>query len=106
MSKVAEETTYRSPVKKLMRFFKMSRDAWKEKNRKSKKRLKSFDTRLRVMRKDRNRWKELAREQEAELGRLREELEAVKTSSWSRPGPRRCRKSSPGPCPGTNMPRE
>ena len=79
MSMVADEKTYRSPVKKLVRFFSKSRDTWKQRNRESKKRLKSFDTRLRVMRKDRNRWKELAQQQQTELEQLREELEAAKT---------------------------
>jgi len=80
MSRVADDTTYRSPLKKLMWFFKRSRDGWKRKSHEAKKRLKSFDTRLRVMRKDRNRWKELAQQQEAELERLREEFETVKMS--------------------------
>jgi hypothetical protein len=80
MSSVADGTTYRSPLKKLVRFFRKSRDTWRERNHESKRRLKSFDTRLRVMRKDRDRWKAFAQQQEAELERLRQELEAVKTS--------------------------
>ena len=79
MSSGCEDTVYRSPVKKLMRFFEKSRDIWKGRNRRSMKRVKSFDTRLRVMRKDRDRWKEQARQRDAELEQLRKELEAVKT---------------------------
>jgi len=80
MSTVAETTTYRSPVKKLLQFFQRSRNGWKRKHHEAKKKLKSWDTRFRVLRRNRDRWKELAGQQEVELERLRQELEAVKSN--------------------------
>jgi hypothetical protein len=46
----------------------------------AKKKLKSWDTRFRVLRRNRDRWKELAGQQKLELERLRQELEAVKSN--------------------------
>lgn len=106
MSSVVDGTAYRSPLKKLVRFFRRSRDGWKRKCQEAKKKVKSFQVRLRVLRQDRNRWKELAGQQEAELERLREELEAVKSKCPSRPRPRRSPRSSPCRLPGTAFPRE
>ena len=106
MSGVVEGTTYRSPLKKLVRFFRRSRDGWKRKCQEAKRKLKSFDVRLRVLRQNRDRWKELARQQQAELGRLREELEAVKSKSPSRSRPQRCPRSLPRRSCGTTFPQE
>ncbi len=95
MSHVVEAETYRSPIKKLLRFFRQSRDGWKRKCQEAKRKLKSFDVRLRVLRQNRDRWKELASQQQTELERLREELEAVKTNSPQSPRLRQCPRSSP-----------
>lgn len=103
MSIGVDGATYRSPLKKLVRFFRRSRDAWKRKCQEAKRKLKSFAVRLRVLRQNRDRWKELAGQQQAELERLREELEAVKSNPPSRPRPRRCPRSSPCRSPGTTI---
>jgi hypothetical protein len=79
MAVTVDGDTYRSPGKKLVRFFRNSRDGWKRKCQEAKKKAKSLDTRLRVLRQDRNRWKELAKSQQAAVERLQEELETAKS---------------------------
>lgn len=51
------EFAYRSPVAKLLRFFRRSRDRWKEKCLTAKRQNKSLKTRLAKMKESRDRWK-------------------------------------------------
>jgi len=60
---------YRSPVSKLLRFFRQSRDNWKAKCKAAKRENKSLKTRLAKTRESRDRWK-------AEARCLRESLQA------------------------------
>jgi hypothetical protein len=78
MSRVDEKKSYTSPVHKLLPFFERSRDGWKRKCLETKTVLKRMKNRAGVLRKSRDRWKELAREREQELEQLRSELEAQK----------------------------
>jgi hypothetical protein len=57
-----ESLSYRSPVRKLLRFFRWSRDRWKEKCLTAKRENKSLKTRLAKMKESRDRWKAEARE--------------------------------------------
>lgn len=62
---VAEPLPYRSPLRKLVRFFERSRDQWKEKCQKAKQENNSLKVRLAAMKESRDRWKTRARELEA-----------------------------------------
>lgn len=61
---------YKSPVRKLVAFFKRSRDKWKLKMANAKKELKRLENRVRFLEKSRDQWKEKARELEAKNARL------------------------------------
>jgi hypothetical protein len=64
---------YKSPVRKLVAFFKRSRDKWKLKMAKAKKELKRLENRVRFLEKSRDHWKDKARELEAKNARLQAE---------------------------------
>ena len=61
------EMAYRSPVTKLLKFFRKSRDQWKEKCKQAKKKLKLLKLRLAKLQTSRDRWKEKARQLQLEL---------------------------------------
>ena len=73
----SESLSYRSPVSKLVRFFRDSRDKWKAKCQAAKKENKSLKIRLAKMKESRDRWK-------AEAQVLREEVPADDTSAGER----------------------
>jgi len=52
-----DSVSYRSPISKLLRFFRLSRDQWKEKCKTAKRENKSLKTRLAKMKESRDRWK-------------------------------------------------
>ena len=54
---VAETLGYRSPLSKLLRFFRRSRDQWKSKCKVAKEENKSLKIRLAKMTESRDRWK-------------------------------------------------
>jgi hypothetical protein len=58
---VAETLGYRSPISKLLCFFRRSRDQWKAKCKAAKQENKSLKIRLGKMRDSRDRWKAKAR---------------------------------------------
>ena len=66
------DTEFRSPLRKLVAFFKSSRDKWKEKCRQVKYKRKLIKRRFDNLQKNRNLWQQ--RYQEAETGR--EQLQA------------------------------
>jgi len=57
-----ETLSYRSPISKLLQFFRRSRDQWKEKCKAAKKESKSLKTCLAKMKESRDRWKTEARQ--------------------------------------------
>jgi hypothetical protein len=69
---------YRSPVSKLIRFFRRSRDQWKQKCRDAKQCLKRAKQRAQQIAASRDRWKLHAQQGQEELLRAREELEELK----------------------------
>ncbi|MCP4901688.1 MAG: hypothetical protein GY906_32390 [bacterium] len=73
-----EGKRYKSPMRKLLRFFKKSRDGWKCKCREAKVQVKRLGNRVRSLDKSRNRWKEQAMGRREELRQLRRELEKQK----------------------------
>jgi predicted nucleic acid-binding Zn-ribbon protein len=80
MSVSVEPKTYRSPRHKLLGFFEKSRDGWKAKCLAAKRKAKALTNNVAALRKSRERWKSLAREQRDELERLRQELEQAKNN--------------------------
>jgi len=91
---IGDSLSYRSPISKLVRFFRRSRDNWKAKCKVAKRENKSLKTRLAKMKESRDRWKAQARS-------LREDIEAGsasagekrKNSSQRRSGGRRDRRT-------------
>lgn len=63
--------TYRSPKRKLVRFFEKSRDQWKAKYLEVKKRIKRQQNRIRFLERSKEQYKEKVRELEAEVEELR-----------------------------------
>jgi len=77
MSAVVDKE-YRSPVRKLVRFFAGSRDTWKAKCQKAKTRVKHLTNGTQALRKSRDHWKTLAKQYRQEVCRLQSELEVSK----------------------------
>lgn len=75
---VMEYWQYKSPVRKLLRFFERSRDGWKRKCKEAKVTVKRLANRVRSLEKSRGQWKEQAGRQAEELRRLRQELKKQK----------------------------
>lgn len=75
------ERVPRSPVRKLMRFFKGSRDKWKAKYSEMRKQYRVADNKVRAVTKSRERWRQMAEQAQQEAHRLREELESIKKSA-------------------------
>jgi len=65
---IAAVLDYRTPFRKLLRFFIRSRDQWKAKCQAAKRENKSLNIRLNKMRESRNRWK--TRAQSAEKAKV------------------------------------
>ncbi len=83
MKSATKDKVYKSPVRKLARFFEKSRDQWKVKCREAKAKIKYLKNRVRFLEDSRDRWKSQAQELEVQVKRmeikeqeLKEELEA------------------------------
>src|SRR5580698_4972528 len=76
----SEPQVYRSPLHKLLKFFRKSRDRWKAKCLLGKRKAKRLTNSAAALRKSRDRWKVLARQRREESERLRQELEQAKNS--------------------------
>jgi len=68
------ETRYKSPRRKLVRFFEKSRDQWKAKCQTAKTTVKRLQNRVRFLEKSKAGWKNKARALEAEVAQLRAQL--------------------------------
>ncbi len=75
---VMEDRQYKSPLRKLLRFFESSRDGWKRKCKEGKVTVKRLANRVRSLQKSRDQWKEQSGRQREELRQLRQELEKQK----------------------------
>jgi hypothetical protein len=80
MTASSEPKVYRSPLHKLLRFFRKSRDGWKVKCLTAKAKGKALANNVAALTKSRNRWKVLARQRRDEAEQLRQELEQAKNS--------------------------
>jgi chromosome segregation ATPase len=73
-----EVASFRSPLRKLLRFFVRSRDGWKRKCQQAKWRVQLLGNRVRKLTVSRDRWKEKAQSLRSELARVEAELQALK----------------------------
>ena len=69
------ETGYKSPQRKLVRFFEKSRDQWKAKCQTAKATVKRLQNRVRFLEKSKAEWKTRTQTLEAEVAQLRAQLE-------------------------------
>lgn len=74
-----ESKTFKSPVKKLARFFEKSRDGWKAKHHTLKRQLKKLSNQVRAVEKSRAHWREVAQQERRRVQELSRELENQKT---------------------------
>ena len=63
--------TYKSPIRKLVRFFEKSRDQWKAKCLEAKATAKGLQHRIRYLEQSKEEWKTKAKELEKELARMK-----------------------------------
>lgn len=75
------EAEYSSPARKLIKFFRSSRDNWKTKHQHVKKELKLAQNQVRAVEKSRAKWRQDAETTRAEIVRLQTELEEAKNRS-------------------------
>ena len=94
MSNETDVREYTSPLRKLVTFFKKSRDKWKRKCQAAKDQNKLLKNQTRAVEQSRDQWNELARERAKRITELERELELEKTNSgrplnWPRSPPAR-----------------
>ena len=68
---VCEIKIYKSPKRKLVRFFERSRDQWKAKCKEAKATVKQLNNRIRYLEKNKAVWKTKALELEQELAQIK-----------------------------------
>lgn len=85
MNEILNTKIYKSPRRKLVKFFEKSRDQWKAKCLEAKKGVKRLNNRIRFLGKSKEQWKSRVKELEEELAQFRaverarqEELEEKK----------------------------
>jgi hypothetical protein len=79
---------YKSPVRKLARFFERSRDQWKAKCQEAKATLKCLKSRVRFLEKSRERWREQAEELRRELAQVKAREREMAEKLWALSGAR------------------
>ena len=82
-----ESGTYKSPTRKLVRFFESSRNKWKRKCLDAKAVIKKLKTHVRAVEKSRDHWKQLAREQRERADRLEREVADKRSRGSTRDRP-------------------
>ena len=75
-----QEMEWKSPSRKLVRFFNKSRDLWKAKYVELKTECKLMGNQVRAVEKSRERWRQLAEEAQQQVQQLQQELEEHKKS--------------------------
>jgi len=75
-----EVPSWKSPIRKLARFFGSSRDRWKAKYAALKKAYKLMSNQVRAVEKSREKWRRDATEARQHLGKLQRELKELKNS--------------------------
>ena len=79
MSVGLEAREFKSPVSKLVRFFRVSRDGWKQKHHALKQHCKKLANQTAAVEKSRDRWKREAKELRKSVRALEIELERQKS---------------------------
>jgi hypothetical protein len=69
---------YKSPTRKLARFFHSSRDRWKAKHHEAKKNIKRLTNQQRAVEQSRQVWRTRAEEAEHRVEQLEQSIEALK----------------------------
>ena len=72
-----QEKTYKSPQRKLVKFFEKSRNGWKAKCREAKRSVKRLKNRIRFLQQSKGEWKNRAQNLEREIQRLNAEKESL-----------------------------
>ena len=72
---------FRSPLRKLVRFFQQSRDNWKQKCQQAKQQCKLLSNQLRAVEKSRAQWRLRAEQSEQQLNELQHELAQLKRAA-------------------------
>jgi len=72
---------FRSPMRKLVRFFEKSRDNWKRKCQQAKERIKLMGNQLRAVEKSREQWRLRAERLQQQVRQLQEELAELKRAA-------------------------
>ena len=75
-----ESIELKSPVRKLVRFFRSSRDGWKAKYQESKRENKRLSNQVRAVEKSREHWKQIAKAEGRRVRGLERELEGAKNT--------------------------
>ena len=78
------ETGYKSPRRKLVRFFEKSRDQWKAKCQTAKATVKRLQNRVRFLERSKGQWKTRAQTLEAEVTQLRTQLAHLQSETAER----------------------
>ena len=78
---------WKSPLRKLARFFNRSRDGWKAKYFAKKEQCKLMGNQARAVEKSRAKWRETAKQAQEQIRHLQQELDQYKKSSTGDPGP-------------------
>ena len=79
-----QEKTYKSPIKKLVKFFENSRDNWKRKHYEKKEELKRATNRIYDLEKRKDDWKNRAIRAEQRLSELEKDLPIDKSKKNSK----------------------
>jgi len=77
MDSAAKDKTYKSPIRKLVRFFENSRDQWKAKHRQSKANVKRLNNRVRFLENSKGQIKKRVEGLETEVVRLKAREQAL-----------------------------
>ena len=77
MESAVKDKTYKSPVRKLARFFEKSRDQWKAKHRRATASVKRLKNLARFLDKSKQQWKRRVQELEMEVARLKAREQAL-----------------------------
>jgi len=88
MEALSKGNNYKSPQRKLVKFFEKSRNQWKGKCQEAKSRVKKLNNRIRFLEKSKDQWKRRVKEVEEELTAIKsmeqareKELEALKKTT-------------------------
>ncbi|MCK5905151.1 MAG: hypothetical protein KAG86_07690 [Gammaproteobacteria bacterium] len=80
---MSNQSSYKSPVRKLVKFFEQSRDQWKEKHQTTKKTNKYLKNRIRTLQASKAKWREEALDLRKQLKKIANQQEKEVSCSTS-----------------------